>query len=154
MHISDLVVEGGISLSGRAQSRKQALQELARMSHELLNLDERAVFDCLSNREKLGSTALGGGVALPHGRFDDLDHCRLIVLRTARKVDFESDDDAPVDLIFCLLAPREPDSEAPRCLARIARMVKDQDLCDRLRGADSEDAAMAILIGQDMARAA
>ena len=130
----------------KATSKKQALQELARHAAKLTGLDERRIFDVLLERERLGSTGLGNGIAIPHARMAEIDRLFGMFARLEQPVDFEAVDDVPVDLLFLLLAPESAGADHLKALARISRLLRDKAQCAKLRGAEHADALYAVLI--------
>lgn len=139
MDLSDLLEPEGILPALNAKSKKQALQELASKAAELTGLDSRDVFDTLLQRERLGSTGLGRGIAIPHVKFKSLDQIVCLFGRLVEPIEFESHDDAPVDLIFLLLAPEHASGDHLKALARISRLVREPATLDRLRSAQDVD---------------
>jgi PTS system nitrogen regulatory IIA component len=129
----------------KASSKKQALQELARKAAEVSGLEQREVFDVLLERERLGTTGVGGGIAIPHGKLASLDQLRGIFARADRAIDFDSIDDRPVDLIFLLLAPETAGADHLKALAKVSRLLRDAQMCDKLRGCETTDAILALL---------
>src|SRR5689334_20995693 len=105
MEIADLLTPASVFASLRVTSKKQALQELARRAAPLVGQDERSIFEVLLERERLGSTGIGTGVAIPHGRLPGLARLHGVFARLERPIDFEAIDDQPIDLIFLLLTP-------------------------------------------------
>ena len=154
MEITDIITQAAVIPSLRATSKKQALQELAHRSQELLGLPERAVFDVLMERERLGTTGIGNGIAIPHGKPAGIQHLSGIFARLERAIDFESIDEQPVDLIFLLLAPESAGADHLKALARVSRLLRDKSVCDKLRTADSADALYAVLTETATSRAA
>lgn len=139
MELSDLLDSGSIVANLRATSKKQALQELARKAADVTGLDERKIFGVLMDRERLGTTGVGSGIAIPHGKLAELDRLYGIFARLEKPVDFQSIDDRPVDLIFVLLAPEEAGADHLKALARVSRLLRDHDVCDKLRGTNETD---------------
>jgi PTS system nitrogen regulatory IIA component len=129
----------------KASSKKQALQELARKAAEVSGLEQREVFDVLLERERLGTTGVGGGIAIPHGKLASLDQLRGVFARADRAIDFDSIDDRPVDLIFLLLAPETAGADHLKALAKVSRLLRDAQMCDKLRGCETTDAILALL---------
>lgn len=129
----------------KASSKKQALQEIARIAAAAVGLHERAVFEVLLERERLGSTGVGNGVAIPHGKLPGLKRLYGFFARLASPIDFEAVDDQPVDLMFLLLAPETAGADHLKALARISRLLRDRETCEKLRGSDSADALYALL---------
>ncbi len=145
MDLSDLLEQEGILPSLKAKSKKQALQELAMKASEMAGLDARDVFDTLLQRERLGSTGLGRGIAIPHVKFKDLDRIFCLFARLPEPIEFESHDNAPVDLIFMLLAPEHASGDHLKALARISRLVREPATLDQLRSAQDADALYQLL---------
>ncbi|HZH26359.1 MAG TPA: PTS IIA-like nitrogen regulatory protein PtsN [Azospirillaceae bacterium] len=150
----DLVTPKSIIPNLRANSKKQALQELARKAAELTGQHERAVFDVLLERERLGTTGVGHGIAIPHGKLPTLDNVYGLFARLERPIDFDSIDEQPVDLMFLLLAPEQAGADHLKALARVSRLLRDTHMCEKLRGADSADAIYALLTNTESSRAA
>src|SRR5215213_5924965 len=130
MTITDLVAPEAILPALKVNSKKQALQERAA---RLTGQNERAVFEVLLQREKLGTTAVGYGVAIPHGKLPKLDKLFGLFARLERPIDFESMDGQPVDLIFLLLAPEGAGADHLKALARVARLLREPETVSRLR---------------------
>ena len=145
MEINDLLVpEGGVA-DLKATSKKQALQDLAKRAAEVSGLHERAIFDVLMERERLGTTGVGNGIAIPHGKLASLDRLHGLFARLEQPIDFHAIDERPVDLIFVLLAPENAGADHLKALARISRLLRNNGICDKLRGTDSAEALFAIL---------
>ncbi len=145
MEIADLVSVDGVIADLKASSKKQALQELSSRAAKLTGLHERAIFDTLLERERLGTTGVGVGIAIPHGKLPDLSRLHGLFARLSRPIDFDSVDDQPVDLIFLLLAPESAGADHLKALARVSRLLRDKAICDKLRGSDSADALYMLL---------
>src|SRR5580658_5563620 len=129
----------------KASSKKQALQELARRAGELTGVHERAIFDVLVERERLGTTGVGNGIAIPHGKLASLTRIYGLFARLEKPIDFDSIDEQPVDLIFLLLAPESAGADHLKALARISRLLRDKATCEKLRGTDSAEGLYALL---------
>ena len=147
MDVSDLITPEAIVVDLRAGSKKQALQELAARASSLTAVDEQLIFDTLVNRERLGSTGVGQGIALPHGRFEQVTEIFGLFGRLNKPVDFESVDDKPVDLIFVLLVPEAAGADHLKALASVSRLLRIKTLCAKLRGARNPDAVYALVCG-------
>ncbi len=145
MDLSDLILPGSVIPSMRANSKKQAIQELAAKGAEVTGLDERQIFDTLLQREKLGSTGVGGGIAIPHGKLPGLDRIHAVFARVPKPVEFDALDDQPVDLLFLLLAPENAGADHLKALARIARILREPGVAARLRAAADPTALYAVL---------
>ena len=147
MEIADLLSLSGVLDGVKASSKKQALQELSAIAAERTAQDERVVLDLLLERERLGSTGVGAGVAIPHGKLSGLPQLSAVFARLREPIEFDAVDERPVDLIFLLLAPEEAGSEHLKALALVSRLLRDERVCARLRGADSAEALYAVLTG-------
>ena len=145
MLLSDLVAPHAIIPTLKASSKKQALQELAAKAAELSGQNERAIFDILMQREKLGSTGVGNGIAIPHGKLPKLNKLFGLFARLDRPIDFEALDGQPVDLVFLLLAPEGAGADHLKALARIARLLRDQDVAKKLRASRDAQAIYSVL---------
>ncbi|MEE9316961.1 MAG: PTS IIA-like nitrogen regulatory protein PtsN [Rhodospirillales bacterium] len=154
MEINDLLVPEGVVADLKATSKKQALQDLAKRAAEVSGLHVRAIFDVLMERERLGTTGVGNGIAIPHGKLPNLDRLHGLFARLENPIDFQAIDERPVDLIFVLLAPETAGADHLKALARISRLLRDQTVCEKLRGTDNAEALYAILTAAEEDRAA
>ena len=154
MEITDLVSIEGVVADLKATSKKQALQDLAHRAAGVTGLHERAIFDTLLERERLGTTGVGLGIAIPHGKMADLDRLYGVFARLNNPVDFDAVDDQPVDLIFLLLAPESAGADHLKALARVSRLLRDQSVCEKLRGSDTPAAIYALLTESTTSHAA
>lgn len=145
MDLSDLIRPNSVLPALRANSKKQAIQELAAKGAKITGIEERPIFDALLQREKLGSTGVGGGIAIPHGKLAGLDRIHGVFARLVRPIDFEAVDDQPVDLLFLLLAPENAGADHLKALARIARILREPGVVARLRTAADAHALYAVL---------
>ncbi len=145
MEISDLLGVEAIVPKLSVTSKKQALQELAKRAHTVTGLDERRIFDTLLERERLGTTGVGNGIAIPHGKIAELDGLHGVFARLDKPIDFDSVDEQPVDLVFLLLAPESAGADHLKALARVSRLLRDQNVCKKLRGSDNADALYSLL---------
>ncbi|MDG2285945.1 MAG: PTS IIA-like nitrogen regulatory protein PtsN [Alphaproteobacteria bacterium] len=145
MELYDIITDDAIIPHLKASSKKQALQELARKAAEISGLEQREVFEVLLERERLGTTGVGGGIAIPHGKLPSLKRLRGVFARADRAIDYDSIDDRPVDLIFLLLAPEAAGADHLKALARVSRLLRDPRICDKLRGCDTTDAIFALM---------
>jgi nitrogen PTS system EIIA component len=116
-----------------ATSKKNAFEKIAMIAARHTELEQQNICEVVSTREKLGTTAIGNGVAIPHGKFANLEQIFGLFVRLAEPIDFESLDNQPVDLVFLLLTPEFEISNHLKVLARISRLFRDQRFCDRLR---------------------
>ncbi len=154
MALADLLQQDAIIPALKANSKKQLLQELAAKASKLTGLPEREIFDVVLQRERLGSTGVGNGIAIPHGKLASIKSIVGIFARLEAPVDFEALDDQPVDLIFLLLAPEGAGADHLKALSRIARVLRDQDLVAKLRATDSASAIYAFLNEEQASNAA
>jgi nitrogen PTS system EIIA component len=154
MEIADLISPRCVVAQLRATNKKQALQELAKRAAVITGIQERMIYDVLIERERLGTTGIGMGIAIPHGRLPGLDKLCGIFARLDRPVAFDAIDDQPVDLIFLLLAPEGAGADHLKALARVSRLLRDRTVCGKLRGTDSADALYALLIDRAPSHAA
>lgn len=154
MDISDLITPSTIVPSLKVTSKKQTLQELARHGAEATGLDEREIFEVLLERERLGTTGVGAGVAIPHGKLAGLKRLYGVFARLEQPVDFDSIDEQPVDLIFLLLAPETAGADHLKALARVSRQLRDREMCEKLRGSDTAEALYSLLTEEPASHAA
>lgn len=154
MEISDLITMESVEANLRVTSKKQALQELSKRAAELTGQHERAIFDVLMERERLGTTGVGNGIAIPHGKLATLDRLYGMFARLDTPVDFQSIDDQPVDLVFLLLAPETAGADHLKALARVSRLLRDATVCEKLRGTDTNEALYALLTESSASQAA
>jgi PTS system nitrogen regulatory IIA component len=145
MEISDLVSPESIVPKLRARSKKQALQKLSKRLAAIIHQDEGIIFDVLLEREKLGTTGVGTGIAIPHGKLPGLDTLHGMFARLESPIDFEAIDEQPVDLIFLLLAPESAGADHLKALARVSRLLRDSGACESLRRAESSDDIYSLL---------
>jgi PTS system nitrogen regulatory IIA component len=138
----------------KVSSKKQALQDLARRAGEITGVHERQIFDVLLERERLGTTGVGNGIAIPHGKLADVKAMFGLFARLDQPVDFEAIDEQPVDLIFLLLAPEGAGADHLKALARVSRLLRDRGICEKLRGADQAEAIYALLTDRAHSHAA
>ncbi len=146
MDIGELLVRDGIVLRSGASSKRQALHALASAAAQALGQDEIRVFDALMEREALGSTGLGSGVAVPHARLPGLDSVKAVFVRLDTPVAYDAVDDRPVDLMFALFAPPRDGAEHLRALAAVSRALRSPELREQLRQARTEDAIHALFV--------
>jgi len=145
MPLNDLVAPQAVIPALKVNNKKQALQEIAERAAELTGRAEREILDVLMQRERLGSTAIGSGIAIPHGKLPKLDRLFGLFARLDRPIDFEALDGQPVDLIFLLLAPENAGADHLKALARIARLLRDPDTIRMLRDSTDREALYAVL---------
>lgn len=144
--LTDLLVPEAVLERASAASKKALFQQLASAAATAYALgDAGLVAEALTTREKLGSTAFGGGVATPHGKLPGLSHVVGVFARLAQPLDMAAVDDLPVDVVFALLSPVDAGAEHLKALARVSRALRDRALVAKLRGAGSRDALFALL---------
>lgn len=154
MEIADLIRPHAVVPNLRVTSKKQALQELARRLSDQIGLPERRIFEVLIERERLGTTGVGNGIAIPHGKLSDLDGLQALFARLETPIDFDAIDEQPVDLVCLLLAPETAGADHLKALARVSRLLRDRSTCEKLRGADSAEAIHALLADSATSHAA
>ena len=154
MEMVELLAPGGVVANLKAGSKKQALQELSQQAATLTGLHERVIFDVLLQREKLGTTGIGRGIAIPHGKMQELEKLHGLFARLPKPIDFDAIDEQPVDLLFLLLAPESAGADHLKALARVSRLLRDKAVCDKLRGSDTAEALYSLLTEQTENRAA
>ena len=145
MALSDLIPDGGILADVSASSRKQALHAITDLAHRAMDIPARPMLDAVLEREKLGSTGVGDGVAIPHARTDLVKRVCGVFMRLTQPVDFDAVDGRPADLIFLLLAPEDAGAEHLKALAQVARLFRREDVRDAVRAAPDADAITQIL---------
>lgn len=146
MLISDLLTPQTIIPDLKATSKKQTLQEMASFAAEQLGLEDRVILDVLLERERLGSTGVGHGVAIPHGKMTDLDKLYVQFARLSSPVDFDSPDGRPVDLMLLLLTPENAGGDHLTALAKASRLLRDEKVCTMLRGSDNAEAIYSAIM--------
>ncbi|MCC7049595.1 MAG: PTS IIA-like nitrogen regulatory protein PtsN [Alphaproteobacteria bacterium] len=154
MDISDLLTPDRVIAHLKAATKKQALQELARRAAAFTGVHERQILEVLLEREKLGTTGVGHGIAIPHGKLGSVDRLYGMFARLDAPIDFDSIDEQPVDLIFLLLAPESAGADHLKALARVSRLLRDRSFCEKLRGSSSSDALYALLADAPTSHAA
>lgn len=155
MPVLEFLSPDSVVFSLRVRSKKQILQELsAHAVRHLPALDEVAVFETLQQRERLGSTGIGDGVAIPHGKLPGLDRLFGLVARLEKPVDFEALDGQPVDIAFLILAPEGAGAEHLKALAQVARILREPGILDRIRAARDASALYAVLSHTSASQAA
>ena len=154
MELNNLLAPECIEANLKATSKKQALQEISKRIADAAGKNERDIFDIIIEREKLGTTGVGDGVAIPHGKLETLERLYGFFARLERPVNFDSVDERPVDLIFLLLAPEAAGAEHLKALACVSRFLRDKTNCEKLRGSNNPEALYALLIGNEKYQAA
>ena len=154
MEIADLLSPDAVVSHLKAASKKQVLQEMANKAASLTGLSGRRIYETLTEREKLGSTGMGQGIAIPHGRVAGVEKMTGLFAQLDHPVDFDSMDDQPVDLVFLLLAPEGAGADHLKALARVSRLLRNQAVCEKLRAAPQAATLYALLTEPSAAQAA
>jgi len=148
MEIRDLLSPETVVYTIRATSKKQVLQELASLAANVSGQNQRAIFDVLLERERLGTTGIGRGVAIPHGKLPSLDRLYGVFAKLENPVDFDAVDNQEIDLVFLLIAPEKAGADHLQALSRISRMFRDFKMCKKLRAADNQKMLHKLLLNQ------
>ena len=154
MALAGLLQQDAILPGLKVNSKKQLLLELSARAAKITGISEREIFDVILQRERLGSTGVGNGIAIPHGKLTGLPAIVGVFARLESPIDFEALDDQPVDLVFLLLAPEGAGADHLKALSRIARLLRDPDVVARLRAIDSASAIYAFLSDERSSNAA
>jgi PTS system nitrogen regulatory IIA component len=155
VEIADLLLgPDAVLASVKASGKKALLAELASRAASVLQLDERRLFDRLLERERLGSTGIGSGIAIPHARMTGIERPRGLFARLGHPVDFDSIDERPVDIVFLLVAPEGAGADHLKALARVSRLLRDRSLVEKLRNTETSDALYALLVETVQAQSA
>ena len=149
MQLSEFLDFDAIKTSLSGGNKRSLLQQLAGLAGQRLGMDSAAILASLSERERLGSTGFGQGVAIPHGKIEGLNRIYGLFVRLAEPVDYKALDRQPVDLLFLLLSPPEAGAEHLKALAAISRVTRHATTLEKMRGARSRDALAAVLMGAD-----
>lgn len=148
-HLSDILSIDAIDADLNVPNKKALFQLLATAAARKTGLDPKAIATCLSEREKLGSTGFGGGIAIPHGKIPGLTHVFGYFARLPNAIDYQAIDGLPVDLIFLILSPPDAGADHLKALAGVSRALRDKTCVAKLRGARSNDAIYALLAGAE-----
>jgi len=154
MELAEILVAEAVSTFPNASSKKRLLQEISEQAEALNGLSQQKVFEALQERELLGATGMGKGIAVPHARMADVDRVIGFFTRLDEAVDFDSVDRQPVDLIFTLLAPEDAGADHLKALARVSRTLRDEATCRKLRSTTDGAALYAILTETTASQAA
>jgi PTS system nitrogen regulatory IIA component len=149
MQLTDFLDFDAIKPAMSAGNKRSLLQQLANAAAQRLELDAATILDSLSEREKLGSTGFGQGVAIPHGKIEGLARIYCLFARLAEPVRYNAIDGAPVDLVFLLLSPPDAGAEHLKALAAVSRVIRHNPALEQMRGARTRDALAAVLMGAD-----
>jgi nitrogen PTS system EIIA component len=152
--LGDMMSAGAVESSLPVGNKKALFQHFAQVAEREYGLSAGLVSERLTERERLGSTGFGKGVAIPHGKIDGLDHIVALFAKLEQPVDYQAIDDLPVDLVFCLLSPPDAGAEHLKALAQASRWLREATFVAKLRGAGSDDAVFALFAGQEERHAA
>ena len=145
MMLDSLIDRQSVLANLKPPNKKQLLHELAQAMAARVAIDHRVIFETLLKREKLGSTGIGQGIAIPHGKLPSIARVYGLFARLTQPVDFDSVDGQPVDLVFVLLAPEHAGADHLKALAKISRILRDPAVVAKLRGTDDAEGLYAIL---------
>lgn len=154
MDINEIIDPDGVIANLKPSSKKQLLQELAEAGALRTGIESHAIFECLLEREKLGSTGVGNGVAIPHAKLPGMDRMVGVFAHLNKPVAFEAVDDQPVDIVFMLLAPVGSGADHLKALSRVARILRNQSTLSSIRTATDPDAVYSLLTSLENASAA
>jgi PTS system nitrogen regulatory IIA component len=144
-HLHQCLTPKAVRADLPVSNKKALFQQLALIAAQAHHVDSHVVLDRLTERERLGSTGFGGGIAIPHGKIEGLESVIGVLVRLTTPIDFEAIDDLPVDLVFMLLSPVDGGPDHLKALATVSRMMRDQDFVAKLHGAANDDALLALL---------
>jgi PTS system nitrogen regulatory IIA component len=145
MNIKDMLSDKSFLVNFEASSKKNVLDKLSKLAEKDIKIDSRILLEALTKREKLGSTAVGNGIAIPHANCPDIDKPKVFVALLSNSLDFNANDDQPVDIIFLLLAPDNSGSEHLQALALVSRLLRNKELTTKLRGCKNTESAFAVI---------
>lgn len=154
MHLTDFIDFSAIRTSLTAREKRGLIQRLAQAAANELGMDAGVIAEALLEREALGSTGFGGGVAIPHGKLEGLDKVYGLVARLDQPLDYDAIDKMPVDIIFLILSPPDAGADHLRALAAVSRVARHGTAIEKMRGARGRDALAAVLMGADERTAA
>jgi PTS system nitrogen regulatory IIA component len=145
MELKEILDQKAVRYTSSVSSKKRLLQDIAEQANAVYGVNAIEVFSALQEREALGSTGVGRGIAIPHARFESMDKVVGMFARLEKPVDFDSVDHQPVDLVFTLLAPAAEGAEHLKALALVSRTLRDKDVCAKLRANDDEQTLYTVL---------
>lgn len=154
MDLSRLLTPGAVKVLADVSSKKRLMLSIAEMSEQLLGSPAAKVFEALQERENLGPTGVGHGIALPHARLEGIDGVTGVFIRLERPIDFDAADRQPVDLVFTLLAPLDSGVDHLKALALVSRTLRDPALCAKLRANTSHTTLYTMLTESEANKAA
>ena len=145
MNINEMLSENSFLVGLKPSSKKHILEELSKLAEKELNISSRDILENLIKREKLGSTAVGNGIAIPHATDDSIKKPKGFIAILTSGLDFNANDDQPVDIIFLLLAPSNKGSQHLQALASVSRLLRNSELVSKLRGCQNAESALAVI---------
>ena len=145
MNINDMISDKSFLVNFEASSKKNIFNELAKKAEKIIKIDSQTLLEALIRREKLGSTAVGNGIAIPHANCPNIDKPKVFVALLSNSLDFNANDDQPVDIIFLLLAPDNNGAEHLQALALVSRLLRNKELTTKLRGCKNTESAYAVI---------
>ena len=145
MNINDMLYADSFLVNFNGTSKKQVLDELSKLAEKKLKINSRTLLENITKREKLGSTAVGNGISIPHANVPNIEKCYVFVSTLVNGLDFNSTDDQLVDIVFLLIAPDNNGSEHLQALAFISRLLRNKELTTKLRGCKSTESALAVI---------
>jgi len=154
MHLADFLDCDAIKTALPGGNKRSLLQQVANLAAQRLDTEAAPILASVNEREQLGSTGFGQGVAIPHGKIEGLKQIYCLFVRLAEPIDYKAIDGRPVDLVFLLLSPPDAGAEHLKALATVSRVFRDRQAVAKLRGARSKDALFALLAGADARDAA
>jgi PTS system nitrogen regulatory IIA component len=154
VELSDILAGDSVDARMNVANKKALFQQLAAAAARQTGLGTKDIVSSLSERERLGSTGFGGGIAIPHGKIDGIPRVYGYFARLTSPIDFQSVDNLPVDLVFLLLSPPDAGADHLKALAKVSRALRDRETLAKLRGARSRDAIYALLSGSETLNAA
>ncbi len=154
MELSRILSADAVVSQLKATSKKRLLQEIAQVAETVYGVPSRAAFAAIQDRELLGPTGTGAGVAIPHAHLNGLDGIKAVFIRLEKPVDYESIDKQPVDLVFALFAPEGAGADHLKALAQVSRTLRDPSVCAKLRSSEDPNALFAILTDGQTSKAA
>lgn len=149
MHLTEFLDFDAIKPALSAGNKRSLLNQLANLAGNRLGFEPRAILETITEREKLGSTGFGEGVAIPHGKVEGLSQIYCLMVRLSEPVRYKAIDRVPVDLVFLLLSPPDAGAEHLKALAAISRVVRHAPTLEKMRGARSRDALAAVMMAAD-----
>lgn len=145
MELADILAEESVVVCTGLKTKREVLEKLAEQAAKATGQDASAVFEAVYDREALGSTGLGNGIAIPHGKFAGISGVTAVFARLSEPVEFDAVDDQPVDLLMLLLAPMGAGADHLKALARVARILRTESVVDAIRRAPDASRIYEIL---------